>query len=163
MKHKLFIGIDPGAKGAIAVLNENCDVLDLIDMPTTNEKYVDLILWWNNKKKEYDIQATIEDVHALPFESTVAGFTFGKNCGKADLLAVSMSTESSPHKVSPKVWKNYFMLKRFSEETKMQYKKRSVQKAKKLFPSQEDKLMVSKDGRAEALLIAKYCLDKFKD
>ena len=161
MKCKLFVGIDPGAKGAIAILNKDGEVVDLYDMPTTNEKYLEHILFWTNKKKGYDVQLVIERVHALPFESAVAGFTFGKNCGKADLLALSMTTGVNPHDVSPQVWKAYFGLKRLNGETKYEYKKRSINKATILFYDQKDKLTMSKDGRAEALLLAKYCLDKY--
>jgi predicted RNase H-like nuclease (RuvC/YqgF family) len=32
-----IIGIDPGAHGAIAVLNENGELLEVVDMPSTPE------------------------------------------------------------------------------------------------------------------------------
>lgn len=161
MKEVLYVGIDPGAKGAIAVLDNKGTCVELFDMPTTDEKYLNKIIEWLDKKVDKDICVMMENVHALPFESTVAGFSFGKNCGKAELLALAMSTDNSVKKVTPQTWKNHFLLKRFSDETKLQYKKRSIQKAKILFSNLEDKLTTSKDGRAEALLIAKYCYDKY--
>ena len=132
-------------------------------MPTTDERYLDKIREWLDKKVDKSICVMIENVHAMPMESTVAGFTFGKNCGKAEMLALSMTTDKAVKKVTPQAWKNYFMLKKFAEETKIQYKKRSIEKAKRLFPDMENSLMTSKDGRAEALLIAKYCYDKYSE
>ncbi len=37
MTAQTIIGIDPGAHGAIAVLNENGDLLEVVDMPSTPE------------------------------------------------------------------------------------------------------------------------------
>ena len=156
---KLFVGIDPGAKGAIAVLDEQGKCVELFDMPTTDQRYLDKMSEWLDKKVDKEVHVMMENVHALPMESTVAGFTFGKNVGKCELLALSMSTVKPPHKVTPRVWKAYFDLKRFKEESKYEYKKRSVNRAKIEFPYMSDSLSVTKDGRAEALLLAKYCYD----
>ena len=161
--NKLYVGIDPGAKGAIAVLDEQGKCIEWFDMPTTNDGYLDKITEWLDKKVDKEIHVMVEDVHALPMESTVAGFTFGKNVGKCELLALAMSTVKPPHRVAPRVWKPYFTLKRFKEESKYDYKKRSVNRAKVEFPSMSEYLLITKDGRAEALLLAKYCYDKFKD
>lgn len=158
----LYVGIDPGAKGAIAVLNEQGKCVELFDMPNTDQKYLDKIKEWLDKKVDKEIHVTIENVHALPMESTVAGFTFGKNVGKAELLALAITTDDIVHKVQPRVWKAAYSLRRYNGETKYEYKKRSVNKAQSEFPEMRDSLLVTKDGRAEALLIAKVLYDKLK-
>ena len=160
--NKFYIGIDPGAKGAITVLNEQGKCIEWFDMPTTDDKYLDKITEWLDKKVDKEVHVMMENVHALPMESTVAGFSFGKNVGKAELLALAMATVKPPHKVTPKSWKAFFNLRRFKEETKLEYKKRSINRAKMEFPEMSDVLITSKDGRAEALLLAKYCLEKYK-
>ena len=159
----LYVGIDPGAKGAVAVLNEQGKCVEWFDMPNTDEKYLNKIKEWLNKKIDKDIHVMIENVHALPMESTVAGFTFGKNVGKAELLALAISNGDKVHKVQPRGWKSAFSLKRFIGESKYEYKKRSVNRAKIEFPDLTDILLTTKDGRAEALLIAKYLYNKLKD
>lgn len=159
----LYVGIDPGAKGAIAVLNEQGKCVEWFDMPTTDDKYLDKMLEWLDKKVDKEVHVMMENVHAMPMESTVAGFSFGKNVGKAELLALAMATVKPPHKVIPQRWKAFFNLKRFKEESKLDYKKRSINRAKIEFPEMADVLITSKDGRAEALLIAKYLYEKLKD
>lgn len=158
---KLFVGIDPGAMGAIAVLDEEGKCVELFDMPTTDQKYLDKMREWLDKKVDKEVHVMMENVHAMPMESTVAGFTFGKNVGKAELLALAIATVKPPHKVTPKSWKTYFDLKKFKEESKYEYKKRSVNRAKIEFPYMSDQLLITKDGRAEALLIAKYLRDYY--
>ena len=58
--------------------------------------------------------------------------------------------------VSPQRWKKYYGLKKEPNETKTEYKRKSVDKAKELFPIAAESLKYSKDGRAEALLIANW-------
>lgn len=152
---KYVVGIDPGARGAIAIVDKKTkEVVSLIDMPTEDEEYVSLICTnedtWRESRDSFDVY--LESVHALPRQSTVAGFTFGKNVGKAELLSISYNKEVT--KVSPQRWKKYFNLNRD--------KKESVYLARKLFPSVSDKLLVSKDGRAEALLLAYYGIEEGK-
>lgn len=149
----IVAGIDPGANGAVAVIDSDMNVRLLVDMPKRNDVMV-LIIRNNNI---YPDKTFLEDVHALPRESSVASFTFGKNCGKAELLAEALG---NVYLVTPSVWKKHCNLVRNKEETKTQYKHRSIELAKKLFPEVEKQLTASKDGRAEALLIAYFGLQR---
>ena len=145
----IVAGIDPGKSGAIAIIDDKLNVILLVDMPTTNESYVSVI-----KNNRYKTDKTfLEDVHALPKQSSVAGFTFGKNVGKAELIAETIGNVCL---VSPSKWKKELGLIKREGETKVQHKHRSIELAKKLFKDVEKKLTASKDGRAEALLIAYY-------
>lgn len=147
----IIAGLDPGAQGAIAIIDQHLNVYMVADMPKDDHMFVDII-----QHNTYEPAFTyIEDVHALPKQSTVASFTFGKNCGKAELLAEALG---NVRPVVPSVWKKAVGLKRIEGETKTQYKHRSIELAKKLFPEVEKQLTASKDGRAEALLIAYYGL-----
>lgn len=149
----IVAGIDPGANGAIAIIDSNLNVFMVADMPKDDDTFVDII-----KNNRYHPDKTfLEDVHALPRESSVASFTFGKNCGKAELLAEALG---NVYLVTPSVWKKHCNLVRNKEETKTQYKHRSIELAKKLFPEVEKQLTASKDGRAEALLIAYFGLQR---
>lgn len=148
---KYFCGIDPGAKGAIAVLDEAGQVIHLQDLPTTNEEWNLLLL--QTMKLPDDTYVALENVHALPNQSTVAGFTFGKNVGKAELLAEALAILDGVLLVTPQKWKKHFGLSKD--------KKEAIELAKVLFKDVEERLTASKDGRAEALLIAEYCRQSF--
>ena len=145
----IVAGIDPGANGAIAIIDSKRNVFMVADMPKDNKTFVDIIK--NNRYKPDKVY--MESVHALPNQSTVAGFTFGKNVGKAELLAESMGEVVLVH---PSKWKLFMGLERKKSESKTDYKHRSVYMAKEMFSECSDCLKISKDGRAEALLIAAY-------
>ena len=147
----IVCGIDPGANGAIAIIDSKHNVFMVADMPKDDKTFVDIIR--NNIYKPD--KTYLEDVHALPRQSTVASFTFGKNVGKAELLAECLGNVEL---VSPTVWKKALGLKRIEGENKTAYKHRSIALAKELFPECAKMLTASKDGRAEALLIAYYGL-----
>lgn len=147
----LTVAIDPGKLGCIAFV-DNYNI-ELIDMPKSDEEYWHLMQEFSYKatrSRFKTVKVYIEDVHALPNQSTVAGFTFGKNVGKAEMLAQSLSDadEFEIIKVTPQKWKKFFGLDRD--------KKKSIALAKELFPEMEEQLTASKDGRAEALLIAEF-------
>ena len=149
----IICGIDPGAQGAIAIIDSELNVFMVVDMPKDNKTFVDII-----KNNRYKPDKTyLEDVHALPRESAVASFTFGKNVGKAELLAECLGNVELVH---PSVWKQSLGLKRKEGETKTAYKHRSIELARDLFPECVKQLTASKDGRAEALLIARYGIIK---
>lgn len=144
---KVYVGIDPGSKGAIAIIIE--DALIINDMPTP-EKALEIL----KKPQPWECRVAIEQVHPLPGQSCIASFTYGENFLLAKLLG--MCYNNSPVMVSPQRWKKYYGLKKEPEETKTEYKRKSVDKARELFPQATELLKYSKDGRAEALLIANW-------
>jgi len=150
-----YCGIDSGAKGAIAFLNHDGSFNSVIDMPTL-EEFIQGIFdaRWDN---DDETVVAIESVHPLPGQSCMASFSYGGNFMLAK--AIGMFYNKHPYMVVPQLWKKHYGLKRGKEESKTDYKHRSVELAKKLFPSATDLLTISKDGRAEALLIAKYIYD----
>lgn len=150
---KIYMGIDPGSKGAVAAIGEHGSIV--YDMPT-----LELLMEYTtglraNKGDSYRV--AIESVHPLPGQSCTATFTYGQNFMLAKLIGLCYN--SKPVMVSPQKWKNHYGLKRIKGESKTDYKKRSVDKARELFPDMACVLPYSKDGRAEALLIAKWLKD----
>ena len=150
-----YVGIDPGSKGAIAFLNSDGSFNSVKDMPDVQEfiKGIKAGIW--DDAGVYFVG--IEDVHPLPGQSCMASFSYGGNFTLAKALGIWYN--SSPYMITPQKWKKHYGLKREANETKSQYKGRSVQLARELFPEAESLLKLSKDGRAEALLIAKYVFD----
>lgn len=141
-----YIGIDPGAHGAVAIIYG--DSVALFDLTNNIEDY-----WYKMYNLEGDV-CYVEDVYGRPGQSCAANNTFMKLAGYAELLGFSIAEKFN--KVTPSVWKKYFGLTGVKGETKTQKKHRSIELAKKLFPSVAGELTASKDGRAEALLIAEY-------
>lgn len=154
-----YLGIDPGSKGAMAFLNPDGSFNSVIDMPTL-DGFLEGI---KDSKWDFDdpTLVAIEAVHPLPGQSCMASFSYGQNFMLAK--AIGKWYNSDPYMVVPQLWKKHYGLKREKDETKAQYKGKSVELARKLFPAASGLLMLSKDGRAEALLIAKYLYDLKKE
>lgn len=146
------VAADPGRLGAIAVLDKDGNFVTVFDMPTEDE--VLKMIQEEDYKLFQPCVTAIESVHPLPGQSCMASFSYGGNFVLAKLLVKCYNID--PVMVSPMKWKGYYGLKRGKEESKTDYKHRSVELAKKLFPSAADLLTLSKDGRAEALLIANW-------
>ena len=148
---KIYVGIDPGAKGAIAIIYPSGTVV-IDDMPTVEDfvKTHDGVSFGFDT----DCRVAIEQVHPLPGQSCIASFTYGENFLLAKLIGMCYNIH--PIMVSPQRWKKYYGLKKEPGETKTEYKRKSVDKARELFPQCADLLKYSKDGRAEALLIANW-------
>ena len=154
-----YIGIDPGSKGAIAVITDYLTKPALYDLSNNISDYWYLIEYLRDIQGSYDNSyVVVEDVCGRPGQSCVANTTFMKLAGYAELTGFYLGEMV---KVKPQVWKKYFGLVFGKELTKTQKKHKSIELAKELFPSVADQLTASKDGRAEALLIAKYCQKQF--
>lgn len=145
-----FIGIDPGAHGAVAIIEDGR--VFIIDLTNNIEDYWYMMTYFT----EPDIPTVcyVEDVHGRPGQSCVANTTFMKLAGYAELLGFSIA--DSFNKVPPQTWKKFYGLTGKKGETKTQKKHRSIELAKEMYPSVAGELTASKDGRAEALLIADY-------
>lgn len=153
-----YIGIDPGSKGAIAIINED-DSIDFIDLDNNIEGYVQLT---TNLNHSIYTCVMVEDVCGRPGQSCQSNTTFMKLAGYAEMLGCYLSYPNGAFgKAKPQTWKKHFGLIT-KGLTKTQRKHMSIDLAKKLYPSVADRLTASKDGRAEALLIARYCKDVYE-
>lgn len=147
-----YIGIDPGFKGAIAIIAEEGEV-KIIDSPT---------LMVGTKKEHhvpemmrilapyiFDTVAAIEKVHSMPKQGVASAFTFGKGYGLWLGLLAAMGI---PHEeVTPQKWQGAMMdgMKRGKDAARL--------RAMQLFPQLSEQLKYKvNDGRADALLIAEF-------
>ena len=149
MIEKHYIGIDPGAKGAIAVIDESGQVVNLYDMPIILKKIdkYELLSILEHCATNCKSFFMIERCQYTPAIKGMGAFTFGQA-----VMAVDMALAALGYKhdfVRPQKWKKEFELIKKD-------KKASIQKAKELFPGMKNKLLVSRDGRSEALLLAEY-------
>jgi crossover junction endodeoxyribonuclease RuvC len=149
----VYIGIDPGKSGAIAVIEH--DGVFIQDMPLFAGKEINarainnyFVYLFSLFLKE-NIVCCLEKSQPMPGQGVTSVFNYGKGYGI--ILSCLDMNEISYQEVHP----------RKNKKTK----KDSVEKAIKLFPEQEDKFMTPRgrllDGRAEALLMAEYARRNF--
>ena len=155
-KPKYYIGIDPGSKGAMAIIDSEGNVADIIDIDNNVDTYSGLIIQFMDNL-DNDFYVAVEDVCGRPGQSCAANTTFMKLAGYAELVGYFIATDFL--KVKPQVWKKHFGLIFPKDMSKTDKKHKSIELAKELFPAVADQLTASKDGRAEALLIARYMKD----
>lgn len=139
----ICIGIDPGAKGALAVIWEFGGI-EVI--PFSREAYLDTI----RQCPPMECQCCLERVGAMPGQGVTSMFHFGENFGyiQGILEAYRISYEL----VTPQKWKKEFQI--------TGDKNSSIAVCRRLFPGvnlrRTDRCRKDSDGMAEALLMAEY-------
>ena len=156
----MFIaGIDPGANGAIAVLDsENPDSVALLDLKKRNTV---TIHEWLTEELDYKPSTFwIEDIHSMFGMSAKSNFSFGKNLGMVTAIA-ELFNHDLPNTVTPKVWQKYIGVTAKGKAVKQQVAKI----AQYLYPQAElhGKRGGLLDGRSDALMIAYYGLHNLKE
>ena len=158
-KPKAWIGIDPGASGAIALITQT-EVKALEFSSATLHGYREQIIEWNH---EYDIQgAGLEKVHAMPGQGVTSMFSFGQRYGELIGLAVALQLPITL--VSPKEWQSLLKIKTTDKLTKPQRKKEIAKAVSLIFPQAYSLITGSKggikDGVSDAISIAYYIKNK---
>jgi crossover junction endodeoxyribonuclease RuvC len=160
----LYLGIDPGLNGAIAIIDHNLNIIDLMDCPVNkiktgkskivNLKKTEQIKTEVNGKVIYEVLlkyrgacCVIEKAQAMPQQGVVSMFNYGLGYGK---YVMGMESLDMTYKeVPPGLWKSKFNLSSDKEE--------STELARKLLDKEGKYVYLKKhDGRAEALLLALY-------
>lgn len=138
----IYIGIDPGKSGGIAVMDTILSFTQVSKMPET-EKDIWEFFRMLKERHQGGLYAVIEDVHAMPGQGVTSMFTFGSGLGglRMALIGNGISFE----KVSPMKWQKFMgcLSKGDKNVTK--------RKAQELFPNHTITHAV-----ADALLIAEY-------
>lgn len=139
----IYIGIDPGKSGGIAVIS---DFEDAWKMPDTERDLFNLI-----KSFKSNSFCILEKVHSMPGQGVVSVCTF---CGNNASIRMALIASRIPFEtVTPYTWQKALgIVKRGKEESKTKFKNRLKAKAQELFPELKITLAI-----ADALLIAEYC------
>ena len=146
-KEIIYIGIDPGLSGGIAILNQDGSVKEVVAMPDTPRDIYEFLLSYKE-----DSRCVLEDVgHGMPDQSSKATATFARHNGHLEmaLLALGIPTE----KVTPQKWIKVYQLKKKKEQDKNEWKNILKAKAQSLFPQLGKKVTLK---TCDALLIAEY-------
>ena len=151
---KYIFGIDPGASGAIAILDsETGKLIDVIDMPTTElkvggkTKHRVSPVFLQSELAFYadDAGAVVELVNAMPGQGVTSMFAFGEAFGivRGVLAGMKVSTDL----VQPAKWKRDLKVNPGKDGSRAL--------AAQTWPDKADFFKrVKDDGRAEAALIA---------
>ena len=170
-KSRIFIGVDPGIRGALAAIAENPQINPVIlDMPYLENQRI-TVRGGQRKvgvRRVYDLHKLLEwldPIHSTtkviplvtmcleqsqprPEDTPVTAFSIG--CGYQIWPMWATVFNISYEQVRPSVWKRRIGLKDAEKET-------SIIEAKRLFPRSHHYFQIKgDDGRAEALLLAEY-------
>lgn len=154
LENRFIVGIDPGAHGAIALLDLHGRIQNIHDMPTIKVKvgktnrerisvqgFIDLL-------RGVDVEiVVIEQVGGMTGQSASAAFTFGLGCG---LIHGAISALNLPACfIPPQRWKKAAGLGPDKGSARLM--------AQQLWPDKAKQFArVKDDGRAEAALIARH-------
>ena len=149
MDMMLFIGIDPGQSGALAVIGD--DFVETV-IPFSESAYRKTLLDLDAKRVMSDVKlfAVVEHVGPMPKQGVSSTFKFGMNFGwiQGLLCAIGVPFEL----VRPQKWKKMFSC--------TSDKNTSIDVAQRMFPSvplfATPRCRKPHDGMAEALLMAEY-------
>jgi hypothetical protein len=149
------IGIDPGQKGAIVLLDTEKSLVRAFNLPITSEKHksvtknvLDATAFERIlvECRAVDARVFFEDVFSMPHDGHVGAFSFGVN--KGALLAVLALHRCSVSFVAPSKWKRDLGCTADKSQTK--------RVCQRLFPDAKKEL--SNEGKREAALIALWGL-----
>ena len=149
----IYIGIDPGKKGGIGVINEHSTTFAI---PYSDEALKRCLSEIGQQMvlDHRDVVCCLEQVHAMPKQGVSSTFSFGANYGfiKGVLEICGIPYQEIP----PQRWKKEFGLNTD--------KAKSIDVCRRLFPSVSllatEKSRIDSDGMAEALLMAEYAKRK---
>jgi len=150
---RLYIGIDPGMAGGIAVLDDS-GVVDISVMPATPADILEHLREFAGmaEVENMEISAWMEDVgRGMPGQSSSATAKFARHCGHLEMAL--LAAEIPVVTVTPQKWERSYQLGRSSEYSKTEWKNRLKAKAQQLFPKNTKQITLK---TADALLIAEY-------
>ena len=148
----IIIGIDPGAKGGIAIYDEIEHKMILHKCPETTREMSAILesAKVNALKNNQEISCAIEKVHAFPTDARSSAFKFGMNFGM--WLGVLGANKISVLQVTPQRWmKDFQPLPKIKKERKAELKRI----ASEILPENKITLMTS-DAALIAVWYSRY-------
>ena len=143
----IYIGVDPGKDGAMAMIFENGDIdIAVFDI----EEYRIMLC----NAIDMPCKCCLERVGAMPGQGVTSMFKFGENFGMIQGLLIAYKI---PYElVTPRKWKKEFQI--------TGDKNSSIAVCKRLFPNVDlrrtERCTKDHDGKAEALLMSEWARRK---
>lgn len=100
-QHEIIVGIDPGAKGAMAVLKDG-KVIELVKFKTISSyrNYLDAMQGYDN------VKIYLEEVHSMPGQGVKSMFSFGQRFG--EIIGMLEAFRLDYNLVTPQQWQKEF-------------------------------------------------------
>ena len=144
MENRVFIGIDPGINGGIAIIYN--DAYTVQKCPNTIQEMADVLITLKDQAPNLPMYTIIEKVHSFPGNSGRSMFTFGCNYGQ--WLGILATLRIPYTEVIPNKWmKHYGSMPKERKDRKNHIKHLAQQR----FPDVDITLATS-----DAMLIANY-------
>ena len=145
---KLIAGIDPGKTGAIAIIAEKMEILNVHDWESPRAASDFLDIW-----KRGDISfAILEKVHSFPGQGVKSVWSFAENFGVWEGILSAM--EIPFQLIPPRQW----MKGQITPSDHIKVKKRGLTVCRRLYPKSNWFRLERHDGRADAVLMARYAI-----
>lgn len=154
MKNKIFIGIDPGFSGGVAILKN--DDIETINMP---EEFTDIYEMFLEIKEKYgndELIAVMENVgYGIPGQSSKATASFARHNGHIEMALYALHIRTV--KVTPQKWQKYFSNSigavpgENERKGKKEWKNKLKSLARQMYPDAKATLYT-----ADAILLADY-------
>jgi crossover junction endodeoxyribonuclease RuvC len=163
MKIDVYIGIDPGKSGGIAVVHvHDCETyIEAIATPLAG-KTLDIARIYEflyNHTEELNAIAVVEKVHAMPGQGVSSMFSFGYTVGVIHGVITSLGVPL--YLIAPQTWKKSILA-----DTKKD-KDAAIEFCRRVYPSVEllatPRSKKPHSGIADALCLAHYGYERFKD
>ena len=155
IQDKIFIGIDPGKNGGVAIINEitNHEPIITFRCPKTpRDMSLSLMSTIPTDVSYDDVIVLIEHVHAMPKNGVVSMFSFGQNLGQWE--GILGSFEVNVVYAGPRKWMEHYDCKPGMDKRDRKRYLRGL--AENLFPNVKMTFNIS-----DALLIANYNKEMF--
>lgn len=149
-----ILGVDPGASGALVIIDTTTNTLTVIDMPTVEIKRGTRMVRQVSAQHVADAlceakidHAFVEKVGAMPGQGVSSMFAFGRAAGVVEGVLAALRIPTTY--VTPQEWQKNMRV--------IGGKDGSRNRASQLWPNQSQLFGRKKDdGRADAALIAGY-------
>lgn len=151
---RFWMALDPGSKsGAIAVIDDDRRLVDLVKMPDTDYDIAEEIREWADRVQ----MCLIESVGAFPGQGVTSSFHFGENYGF--LRGVLVGYRIPFEVIAPRRWQTLLGVPAIPKRERaatgkrgsLERKKSTRRWAQRLFPELADKISLQ---TADALLLA---------
>ena len=146
---KVYLGIDPGKSGALAIVDSDGGLVEATDYPGDVCAAASIVRDWRTVHGASIERAAIELVHSMPGQGVKSMFSFGENYGAWQGILAALFIPFIL--VKPQQWQKGVIRPGDGADAKA----RSLAVARRMFPDAE--LSRKKDhGKADALLLADY-------
>ena len=104
MENRVFIGIDPGINGGIAIIYN--DAYTVQKCPNTIQEMADVLITLKDQAPNLPMYTVIEKCHSMPGNSGRSMFTFGNNYGQ--WIGILATLKIPYTEVIPNKWMKWF-------------------------------------------------------